>query len=625
MFKIKFNLRISHIFLFSIYSIMALSSDSVSWANDQLKQSIMIYEDISGNKNVSDISSLDQSAFKKGTIHQNFGFTTSAWWIKFELINIQPNVTSLLVDLANGHIHDVQFYNLQDPTHYIYTGNRYSFSSRPMKSTEYLFPIKLMPQEAGTYYLRVEKKGAELNAPLQILPGDYDYVSEFNRWNLFFGSAFLYILILLITALIIRTKVILYYFIYASCLCIYMASFKGITFSAFWPNATWIQINVLELTKHLANIFYILFILKFIGWNSINRKINLFLKFCMILCGLNILCRLIYSVTGWIPDAFMMRFVQSTAILLPIADGCLVFLLYQSWRVTKKSEVLWLLLITTALIIPLIFLVSLHFGWIAALPIYPNLLVIMFLFEIICISVIIIYRYYELYTKEINHLREITILRKKAVENILLGQEEERIRIAKDLHDGISLSLANIRMRLSSLENKSESETQKSMIKDLLIQLGNTSQEVRSISHNLAPLSLQHQELTKAIEELVYQIELVDGNMDIEFKYSPDINKSLSAILKQNIYQTVKELFNNILKYAKASEIKVRLMHVGENLQLEVEDNGLMYDPVKAIHQAQGMGLSSIQSRATLLNGKFAIVTKENGGMLHQLSIPFST
>ncbi|MEP7322097.1 MAG: 7TM-DISM domain-containing protein [Saprospiraceae bacterium] len=614
--------------MFSVFfvsiSLVMYSKNELTWANNQLKNSIMTYEDKEGNKSPESMMQLPESEFNPGNIHLNFGFTTSTWWVKFTLKNETSDPASMLLNLSNGHIHDIRYYTSDSQIKPIITGNHYSFSTRPYKFTEYLFPIKLNPQETSSYYLRLEKKGGELNAPLQILSDHFDYVSQFNRWNLFFGSTFLYILILFITVCIIRSRVILYYFIYACCLCIYMASVKGITFSALWPEQIWVQTNVLELSKHLANIFYILFVLKFIGWNPANAAINAFLKSSMIICGLNILCRLIYSWTGWIPDSFMMRFVQLTALILPIADVCLIYLLYQSWKLNKKPEVMWLLLITAGLFIPLAFLVSLHFGWIPALPVYPNLLVIMFLIEIICISIIIIYRYYELYTKEIHHLREITTLRKKAVENILLGQEEERIRIAKDLHDGISLSLASIRMRLSSLENKIEPGVQKNLVTDLISQIGNTSHEVRSISHNLAPLSLQHQELTKAIEELVYQIELVDSNMDIEFNYSPDINKSLSAILKQNIYQTVKELFNNILKYAKATQIKVRLVHEKDQLQLEVEDNGMIYDYNKSIGNGNGVGLASIQSRATLLNGKFDAFPRKDGGMLHLFSIPYS-
>lgn len=280
--------------------------------------------------------------------------------------------------------------------------------------------------------------------------------------------------------------------------------------------------------------------------------------------------------------------------------------------------------ITTALLVPLVFLVSLHFGWIPAYPFYSNLLVFLFLVEIVCISAILVYRYYQLYRKELFHLREITKLKRKAVENILLGQEEERIRIARDLHDGIGMSLAHIRMNLSLLDQYIIQGPGKGLLAGLLGSLADAAKEVRGISHNLAPLSLQHQELTKALEELVYQIELTDANLDIELHYAPDINSSLSAIVKQNIYQTARELFNNILKYAGASQIRVRLHRNKEHYQLEMEDNGKPYDPERAMAESGGMGLSSIQSRATLLNGWFSAQPRREGGMIHLFSIPVS-
>ncbi|MDZ4708936.1 MAG: 7TM-DISM domain-containing protein [Saprospiraceae bacterium] len=598
------------------------ANKEVDWASRQMIQSLVTCEDPKSDMSLEAVKNLSDHQFSKAGIHQNFGFTTSAWWLRFNLENTTGQDERCLLRLANGHIHDIQFFLVgADETINYQTGNYYSNNSKPLRFTEYLFPLELKAGRNYTVYLKLAKRGAELSAPLQILSREYDYATIFNGWNLLFGATFLYIAILFICTCIIRTPVILFYFIYACCLCLYMASTKGVSFAMLWPNQPWIQTNVLELSKHLANIFYILFIMKFIGWNSQYPRINAFLKTCILLSGLNILFRLTYSVSEVIPDILMMRFVQLTSLLLPIADAFLVYLLYQSWKITKKTEVFWLLFITAGLIIPLIFLVSLHFGWIPALALYPNLLVIMFLIEIICISAIIVYRYYELYKKELYHLREITNLKKKAVENILLGQEEERIRIAKDLHDGISLSLAHIRMRLSSFEAQLIATSQKTVIRELLDQLGNTSKEVRSISHNLAPLSLQHQELTKAIEELVYQIELVDANMDIEFYYPEDINKSLSPMHKQNIYQIVKELFNNILKYAQASHIELRFSRDQDSFQLVIEDNGKPYNPDAGLN---GLGLASIKSRATLLNGWFTILPRHGGGMLHQFKIPVS-
>lgn len=612
------------VFMLSFIPAAALATQPLAWANQQLAANLVVIEDPGSTLTLESIKKLDPLDFKQATIHQNFGFTTSTWWMKFSLVNQTGRDESCFIRLANGHIHDIRFYSEgpQDTVHY-QTGNHHPYSSKPVQFTEYLFPMTVKAGQEYTVYLKLSKIGAELNAPLQILGGDYPYTSILNGWNLLFGATFLYIGILFICTCIIRTRVILFYFIYACCLCLYMASVKGVSFAMIWPNQPWIQTNILELTKHLANIFYILFIMKFIGWSAQNLRINFFLKACIVLSGLNILIRLIYSVSDLIPDLFMMRFVQLTALLLPIADVFLVYLLHQAWKTNKKAEVFWLLFITAGLIIPLVFLVSLHFGWIPALPWYPNLLVIMFLIEIICISAIIVYRYYELYKKELHHLREITNLKKKAVENILLGQEEERIRIAKDLHDGISLSLAHIRMRLSSFEAQLTLPPQKTVIRELLDQLGHTSKEVRSISHNLAPLSLQHQELTKAIEELVYQIELVDANMDIEFNYPDDINTSLSPMHKQNIYQIVKELFNNILKYAQASRIELRFSQDQDSFQLEIEDNGKTYNP-ESNSGVGGLGLASIKSRATLLNGWFTVLPRNGGGMLHRFRIPVS-
>ena len=605
--------------------IKVYANHELQWAHQQLSNSLLIYEDKAGDQTVESIMNLPDQNFSKGSIHQNFGFTTSAWWMKFELTNKEAKDVSAFFRIANGHIHKLDFYVVNgDEILNQKAGNYYPHQNKTLQFSDYLFPLNIKNSQKTTYFLRLEKKGAELNAPISILKGDFDYAGIYNKWNLLFGGVFLYIMVIIFCALIIRTKVTAYYMIYVICISIYMATIKGISSELLWPNNPWIQTNALELSKHLAYIFYILFILNFVGWNKEFPIINKFLKATIGLVALNIFIRLIYSTSTLIPVNFMMRFVQLTAIFLPLSNFLLIYLLYQDWKSSGKREVLGLLVITFGLVFPLSFLVALHFGLIAALPLYPNLLVIMFLLEIFLISVMIVYRYYNFYKKEINYNKEISTLRKIAVENILLGQEEERIRIAKDIHDGISLSLANIRMRLSAIEAQVPLPHKKS-IGDMVFQIGRTAQDVRNISHNLAPLSLQHQELTGAIEELIYQIELVNANMDIEFNYSENINTSLSQIHKQNVYQTVNEIFNNILKYAEASRIRIKLLLLQNQLQLDIDDDGIIYNPDLKLNGANSLGLLSIRSRATLLNGQFVILPKEEGGMLHRLCIPISS
>ena len=605
--------------------IRVYGNHELGWAQKQLSQSLLIYEDKTGEKTLDALMILPNHNFSRGSVYQNFGFTTSVWWMKFELSNNEDKEVKAYLRIANGHIHEVDFFAVnRDGIFPQKLGNNFPGQNKQIHYCDYLIPLNIKHNQKTTYYLRLEKIGAELNIPVSILKGDFDYANIYNKWNLLFGGVFFYLIIIILCAVIIRSKVTAYYMFYVIFLCTYMATIKGISSDLLWPNDVWLQINALELSKHLAYIFYILFILNFIGWNKEFPKINTFLKASIGLVILNIIFRIIFSVTSIIPAHVMMRFVQLTALFLPVSNFFLTFLLYKAWKSDKKREVLGLLVITCGLIIPLSFLVALHFGLIPALPFYPNLLVLMFLLEIFLISILIVYRYYDFYKKEIFFNKELSALRKIAVENMLLGQEEERVRIAKDIHDGISLSLANIRMRLSAIETQVPMPHKK-LLGDLVFQIGRTAQDVRNISHNLAPLSLQHQELTSAIDELIYQIELVNTNIDIEFNYSENINESLSQIHKQNVYQTVKEIFNNILKYAEASQIKIKLLLLKNQLQLDIDDDGITYNPDLKISGKSPLGLSSIRSRATLLNGKFIILPKEEGGMLHRLSIPISS
>ena len=180
------------------------ATKEVIWASRQMAQSLVTCEDPKSDMTLEAIKNLPDHRFIKAGVHQNFGFTTSAWWMRFNLENTTGQDERCFLRLANGHVHDIQFYLVgEDETIHHQTGNYYSYHSKPLRFTEYLFPLELKAGRQYTVYLKLAKRGAELSAPLQILNREYDYAAIFNGWNLLFGATFLYIAILFICTCII--------------------------------------------------------------------------------------------------------------------------------------------------------------------------------------------------------------------------------------------------------------------------------------------------------------------------------------------------------------------------------------------------------------------------------------
>ncbi len=193
---------------------------------------------------------------------------------------------------------------------------------------------------------------------------------------------------------------------------------------------------------------------------------------------------------------------------------------------------------------------------------------------------------------------------KLSVSNALIeGEEVERKRIARDLHDGLGSMLSGLKIHLKLAEKDNVSTTEVTTLLD------NSIKELRNISQNLMPESLLKLSLEHALRDLC----MANSNTitNVEFQYL--INKSnLSKNHQIFIYRIIQELLNNALKYANASEILVSCSQNKETFFITVEDNGIGFNVSERSNT--GMGLRNIKNRVEFLNGKLEIESIINKG-----------
>jgi two-component system, NarL family, sensor kinase len=211
------------------------------------------------------------------------------------------------------------------------------------------------------------------------------------------------------------------------------------------------------------------------------------------------------------------------------------------------------------------------------------------------------------FQKEINHQQELTALenqQKLSVSNALIeGEEVERKRIARDLHDGLGSMLSGLKIHLKLAEKDNISATEVNTLLD------NSIKELRNVSQNLMPESLLKLSLEHALRDLC----MANSNTitNIEFQYL--IKKlNLSKNYQIFIYRIIQELLNNALKYANASEILVSCSQNKETFFITVEDNGVGFNVLEKSNI--GMGLRNIKNRVEFLNGKLEIESIINKG-----------
>ena len=200
--------------------------------------------------------------------------------------------------------------------------------------------------------------------------------------------------------------------------------------------------------------------------------------------------------------------------------------------------------------------------------------------------------------------RHQEILRQKELKTkaIILAQEAEQVRIAKDLHDGVGQLLTGLKLgwqNIVSDMNDSSDPVKEKIISSGII-LNEAANEVRSISHQMMPRSLSESGLVVAIEDMLNN-SLKHSSIQYEFEHS-NITNRFSKEIEITIFRITQELVNNILKHSEASIVNVQLFKNKNQLVLLVEDNGkgFKFDELKE----KGLGLMNIVTRAKLIGGE---------------------
>lgn len=194
------------------------------------------------------------------------------------------------------------------------------------------------------------------------------------------------------------------------------------------------------------------------------------------------------------------------------------------------------------------------------------------------------------------------------LEALIDGEEKERNRLAQDLHDGINGDLAVIKYKISSIEPSKFSKKEKIFYDDAISMLDNAVEQVRRISHNLAPPSLHNFDLIEAIQQFCSK-QNASNSLNISFQYFGN----RLVLKKENetaIYRIIQELLNNIMKHANATETLVQLNNHGDKLIITVEDNGEGFDTNSP---KNGIGLQNIKSRVNFLKANLDINSSKKG------------
>ncbi|MGO2319324.1 MAG: cache domain-containing protein, partial [Vibrio toranzoniae] len=196
---------------------------------------------------------------------------------------------------------------------------------------------------------------------------------------------------------------------------------------------------------------------------------------------------------------------------------------------------------------------------------------------------------------------------KELAHKTVMFQEDEKKHLARELHDGINQLLVSSRCHLELLGYKLQSEDLKSHLNKSQHSLMRAIEEVRHISHQLRPSSLDDIGLEAALSSLLLDFQAHSGiEVDTLFKTNPGKLKSEVAT---TLYRVVQESLNNIEKHAKATKVTVIAQQIGNVLQLLIQDNGVGFNTYKAMEK-RGIGLRNMRERVEFIGGDFELMSE---------------
>lgn len=208
--------------------------------------------------------------------------------------------------------------------------------------------------------------------------------------------------------------------------------------------------------------------------------------------------------------------------------------------------------------------------------------------------------------------QELYQVRLVGYREVMDAENKERRRIASELHDSLGQLLSAARMHLSMIHNATVDPS----LQQVNQVIDDAAKEVRHISHNLMPASLQEVGLAAAIRQMSRNMS-PNGNPIIHLDI--DGYRKTTDDMEMNVYRMVQEMLTNSMRHGQASQIWVRLACENESLHVSVKDNGtgMSLQP-----ESDGIGLRNLRARTELMKGRIEILSEPEMGTEVVIHLP---
>jgi signal transduction histidine kinase len=207
-----------------------------------------------------------------------------------------------------------------------------------------------------------------------------------------------------------------------------------------------------------------------------------------------------------------------------------------------------------------------------------------------------------------------------AVKAVIEAEENERQRIAKDLHDGVGQMMSAAKMNLSAFESelKWSDENQQQSFEKIIQLVDESCKEVRSVSHIMMPNALLKKNLAMAIGDFVDKLDKKKLQVHV---YTEGLEERLDSNIETVLYRVIQECVTNVIKHAEATNLDISLIRDKDGINGTIEDNGKGFD-ISDKEKFEGIGLRNIITRIEYLKGTVDFDSAPHRGTVVGIHVP---
>jgi signal transduction histidine kinase len=536
----------------------------------------------------------------------NYGFDQKRGWCKFHIRNTsnEPNWILMIQQSRVDTVALTVVHKSGTIEKFPVTGHFQTLSERSVRALPFAFNIRIETGEEIVCYLYTQREHGRHAAIANIQRRDYFESYQFGfviAVGLVCGVILLASVIGLVLFLFVRGSVYIYYTLYALSFLTVILVDTGFAHSVIpWHSQQTILNSFTIIVYYWFGGLHVLFTVELLELGK--WKNRLMYWFGVIFGYLLCFCSFVLFVP-WLSTGMRdVLTITSYYYVFPVNAYILVSLLIS---IRKREPVVFLYMIgffTTILVGT--FLILSDFGILNFSNVNKDFFYLTPLTEVLCIVVGFGIQFSR--NLKARYLAQLELNRTK--DQIITIQEDERRRIAQDLHDDVGNSLAAVRNMI--VQKKPSADVEK--------EIGNVIQAIRTISHNLIPVDFDEFSLRDIVAHLVSKFK-DHPQVVIEFNCIGDARK-MKAVKELVVYRIINELITNIMKHSKANRALIQLLYQHESLIVTAEDSGVGMTNTR--NGDEGIGLKSIRLRATYIQASLNIESDDKGTLVI-LEIPY--